>query len=42
MPISDAYEYFSELALRNMAHADARKRIGAFREKRKPVWKGRK
>ncbi len=39
MPISDAYEYSGELAV---AHADAREGIGAFVEKRKPVWRGRK
>lgn len=42
MPISDAYEYSGELVVRNMAHSDAREGIGAFVEKRKPVWRGRK
>lgn len=39
--LGDAYEYASELVVRNMLAEDAVEGISAFVEKRKPVWKGR-
>ncbi len=39
--LGDAYEYASELVVRNMLAEDAVEGISAFIEKRKPVWKGR-
>lgn len=41
MELGDAYEYAGELVVRNMLAEDATEGIGAFVEKRQPVWKGR-
>lgn len=41
MDLGDAYEYAGELVVRNMLAEDAAEGIGAFIEKRKPVWRGR-
>ncbi len=41
MDLDDAYEYAGELVVRNMLAEDATEGIGAFVEKRKPVWRGR-
>ncbi|MCO5118162.1 MAG: enoyl-CoA hydratase [Burkholderiaceae bacterium] len=41
MSLPDAYEYAGELVVRNMLAEDAAEGIGAFVEKRKPVWRGR-
>jgi enoyl-CoA hydratase/carnithine racemase len=41
MNLGDAYEYASELVVRNMLAEDAVEGISAFVEKRSPVWKGR-
>lgn len=40
MPLAEAYAYASEVMTRNMMAADAAEGIGAFVEKRPPVWKG--
>lgn len=39
-PLSKAYEIGTEALIENMMHCDAIEGIGAFIEKRKPVWKG--
>lgn len=41
MDLGDAYEYAGELVVRNLLAEDAAEGIGAFIEKRKPVWRGR-
>lgn len=41
LPITDAYEYVSEIMSRNMEHPDATEGISAFLEKRTPQWRGR-
>ncbi len=41
MGLGDAYEYASELVVRNMMAEDAVEGISAFVQKRQPVWKGR-
>jgi len=38
MPLEEAYRYTSEVMVENMLHRDAEEGIGAFLEKRKPVW----
>ena len=38
MPMADAYDYASQVMVENMLHRDAEEGIGAFLEKRKPVW----
>lgn len=39
MPLKDAYDYTAEVMAQNLGLADAAEGIGAFLEKRKPVWK---
>jgi len=41
MPLEEAYRYASEVMTRNMMAADAAEGIGAFLDKRPPVWSGR-
>ena len=38
MPLAQAYAHTAAVMVENMLHADAREGIGAFVEKRKPVW----
>lgn len=38
MPLADAYDFAAEVMVRNMQAADAAEGIGAFLEKREPVW----
>ena len=38
MPLTDAYDYVSEVMVNNMLADDAKEGIGAFLGKRKPVW----
>ena len=40
MGLADAYDYASDVMVRNMLAADAVEGIGAFLEKRDPVWQG--
>ncbi|MEZ5853722.1 MAG: enoyl-CoA hydratase [Hyphomicrobiaceae bacterium] len=40
MPLAEAYAHAAEVMVRNMMLRDAEEGIGAFIEKRKPVWKG--
>ncbi len=40
MPLSAAYDYAAKVMVENMLKADAAEGIGAFLEKRDPVWKG--
>jgi len=39
--MADAYEYAADVMVRNMLARDAEEGIGAFIEKREPVWQGR-
>lgn len=39
--VEDAYAYASEVMVRNMMAEDAEEGMGAFIEKRQPVWRGR-
>lgn len=39
-PLADAYAYAASVMVENMMARDAAEGIGAFLEKRKPVWKG--
>lgn len=41
MDLASAYDYASEVAVRNMLAEDAAEGIAAFTQKRAPVWKGR-
>lgn len=41
MDLASAYDYTSEVAVRNMLADDAKEGIRAFTEKRSPVWSGR-
>ncbi|TVQ68431.1 MAG: enoyl-CoA hydratase [Oceanospirillales bacterium] len=41
MPLSDAYQYASEVMVRNMLAQDAKEGIDAFIEKRKPKWQNK-
>jgi enoyl-CoA hydratase/carnithine racemase len=38
MPLDEAYSYTSRVMVENMLHKDAEEGIGAFLEKREPVW----
>ncbi len=38
MPLSQAYDYASQVMVENMLHRDAEEGIGAFLEKRPPIW----
>ncbi len=38
MPLAEAYDYASGVMVANMMHAEAKEGIGAFIEKRPPVW----
>ena len=40
MPLGEAYEYASRVMVENMMAADAEEGIGAFIEKRAPIWRG--
>jgi enoyl-CoA hydratase/carnithine racemase len=40
MPLGEAYDYAAKVMVENMLKADAAEGIGAFLEKRPPVWKG--
>jgi len=40
MPVAAAYDYAAKVMVENMLKADAAEGIGAFLEKRTPVWKG--
>ncbi|MGI9297332.1 MAG: enoyl-CoA hydratase-related protein, partial [Gammaproteobacteria bacterium] len=40
MGLQEAYEYAGEVMAQNMTRQDAQEGIGAFVEKRKPVWRG--
>jgi enoyl-CoA hydratase/carnithine racemase len=40
LPLAEAYRVGTEAIIENMMHRDAVEGIGAFIEKRKPVWKG--
>jgi len=39
MSLPDAYEYASKIMVENMLALDAKEGIGAFIEKRAPIWK---
>lgn len=41
LPLAAAYAYTSEVMVRNLEAQDAQEGIGAFIEKRAPVWQGR-
>ena len=38
MPLADAYDYAAGVMVQNMMHAESEEGIGAFLEKRTPVW----
>jgi enoyl-CoA hydratase/carnithine racemase len=40
LPMAEAYRYASEVMVENMLYRDAEEGIGAFIEKRPPVWRG--
>ncbi|MBP5856786.1 enoyl-CoA hydratase [Marivibrio halodurans] len=40
MPLAEAYDYTAGVMVENMGYRDADEGIGAFLEKRKPVWTG--
>jgi len=40
MPLADAYAYTARVMTENMLVRDAEEGIGAFLEKRAPVWTG--
>ncbi|MGB6947842.1 MAG: enoyl-CoA hydratase-related protein, partial [Methyloceanibacter sp.] len=38
MPLQEAYAYAAAVMVENMLHAEAEEGIGAFLEKREPIW----
>ena len=40
MPLAEAYAYTARVMTENMMARDAEEGIGAFLDKRKPVWTG--
>jgi enoyl-CoA hydratase/carnithine racemase len=40
LPLADAYRYAAEVMVNNLSRRDAKEGIGAFVEKRAPVWSG--
>ena len=41
LPLAEAYAYAGEVMISNLEARDAQEGIGAFIEKRAPVWQGR-
>jgi enoyl-CoA hydratase/carnithine racemase len=41
MPLSEAYAYTAQVMVDNLAAHDAQEGIGAFIDKRQPIWCGR-
>ena len=41
MPLGDAYAYTRDVMAKNLQAQDAQEGIGAFLEKRQPIWSGR-
>ena len=41
LPLSGAYEYTREVMAKNLQAQDAQEGIGAFLDKRQPIWSGR-
>ena len=41
LPLSAAYAYTSEVMAKNLRAQDAQEGIGAFLDKRQPIWSGR-
>ena len=41
LPLDEAYDYTRQVMVRNLESEDAREGIGAFLDKRAPIWRGR-